>query len=133
MNKFTGDGNMVLATDSTGLVNNIVIAAGGLQSGNEQIIVTPDNGIEVYDEIYVGTGAKAFNTNAELTNAAAVFELNGNPYAQLAIHNQSSNSSTDFIAYADNGNDTAGWIDMGVTGSTFSQSNFDLPWYPSNS
>lgn len=126
MNKFTGDGNMVIATDSTGLVNNIVIAAGGLQSGNEQIIVTPDNGIEVYDEIYVGTGAKAFNTNAELTNAAAVFELNGNPYAQLAIHNQSSNSSTDFIAYADNGNDTAGWIDMGVTGSTFSQATFGI-------
>jgi hypothetical protein len=126
MNKFTGDGNMVLATDSTGLVNNIVIAAGGLQSGNEQIIITPDNGIEVYDEIYVGTGAKAFNTNADLTNAAAVFELNGSPYAQLAIHNQSSNSSTDIIAYADNGNDTAGWIDMGVTGSTFNQETFGI-------
>jgi len=126
MNKFTGDGNMVLATDSTGLVNNIVIAAGGLTSGNEQIIVTPDNGIEIYDEIFVGTGAKAFNTNAELTNAAAVFELNGNPYAQLAIHNQSSNSSTDFIAYADNGDDTSGWIDMGVTGSSFSQATFGI-------
>ena len=126
MNKFTGDGNMVLATDSTGLVNNIVIAAGGLQSGSEQIIITPDNGIEVYDEIYVGTGAKAFNTNAELTNAAAVFELNGNPYAQLAIHNQSSNSSTDYIAYADNGEDAAGWIDMGITGSSFSQSTFGI-------
>lgn len=126
MNKFTGDGNMVIATDSTGLVNNIVIAAGGLQSGNEQIIITPDNGIEIYDEIFIGTGAKAFNTNAALTNAAAVFELNGNPYAQLAIHNQSSNSSTDFIAYANNGNDTAGWIDMGITGSTFSQSNFGI-------
>jgi hypothetical protein len=126
MNKFTGDGNMVLATDSTGLVNNIVIAAGGLQSGSEQIIVTPDNGIEVYDEIYVGTGAKAFDENAELTNAAAVFELNGNPYAQLAIHNQSSNSSTDYIAYADNGEDAAGWIDMGITGSSFSQSTFGI-------
>jgi len=126
MNKFTGDGNMVLATDSTGLVNNIVIAAGGLTSGNEQIIITPDNGIEVYDEIYVGTGAKAFNTNADLTNAAAVFELNGNPYAQLAIHNQSSNSSTDIIAYANNGVDAAGWIDMGITGSSFSQSTFGI-------
>jgi hypothetical protein len=126
MNKFIGDGNMVLATDSTGLVNNIVIAAGGLQSGSEQIIITPDNGIEVYDEIFVGTGAKAFNENAELTNAAAVFELNGNPYAQLAIHNQSSNSSTDFIAYADNGDDTSGWIDMGVTGSAFNQSTFGI-------
>jgi hypothetical protein len=126
MNKFTGDGNMVLATDSTGLVNNIVIAAGGLQSGSEQIIITPDNGIEVYDEIFIGTGAKAFNENAELTNAAAVFELNGNPYAQLAIHNQSSNSSTDYIAYANNGEDASGWIDMGITGSSFSQETFGI-------
>ena len=126
MNKFTGDGNMVLATDSTGLANNITIASGGLQSGNEQMIITPDDGIEVYDEIFFGTGAKAFNTNAELTNAAAVFELNGNPYAQLAIHNQSSNSSTDFIAYADNGDDASGWIDMGVTGSSFSQATFGI-------
>jgi hypothetical protein len=126
MNKFTGDGNMVLATDSTGLANNIIIASGGLQSGNEQMIITPDNGIEVYDEIYFGSGAKAFDTNAELTNAAAVFELNGSPYAQLAIHNQSSNSSTDIIAYADNGDDASGWIDMGVTGSTFSQATFGI-------
>jgi hypothetical protein len=126
MNKFTGDGNMVLATDSTGLANNIIIASGGLQSGNEQMIITPDDGIEVYDEIFFGTGAKAFNTNADLTNAAAVFELNGNPYAQLAIHNQSSNSSTDFIAYANNGDDTSGWIDMGVTGSSFSQATYGI-------
>ena len=126
MNKFTGDGNMVIATDSTGLSNNIIIASGGLQSGSQQMIFTPDNGIEMYDEIYFGTGAKAFNTNADLTNAAAVFELNGSPYAQLAIHNQSSNSSTDFIAYADNGNDTAGWIDIGITGSTFSQATYGI-------
>ena len=126
MNKFTGDGNLVIATDSTGLANNIVIASGGLQSGSQQMIFTPDNGIEIYDEIYFGSGAKAFNTNAELTNAAAVFELNGSPYAQLAIHNNSANSSTDYIAYANNGDDTSGWIDMGVTGSTFSQETFGI-------
>jgi hypothetical protein len=126
MNKFTGDGNLVFATDSTGLANNIVVASGGLTSGNEQMIFTPDEGIEIYDEIFFGTGAKAFNTNADLTNAAAVFELNGSPYAQLAIHNNSANSSTDYIAYANNGNDTAGWIDMGITGSTFNQATFGI-------
>jgi hypothetical protein len=126
MNKFTGDGNLVFATDSTGLSNNIVVASGGLQSGNEQMIFTPDDGIEIYDEIFFGTGAKSFNTNAGLTNAAAVFELNGSPYAQLAIHNNSANSSTDFIAYANNGDDTAGWIDMGITGSTFNQGAFNI-------
>lgn len=126
VNKFTGDGNLVLATDSTGLDNNIIIASGGLQSGNEQMIFTPDEGIEIYDEIFFGQGAKAFNTNAALTNAAAVFELNGAPYAQLAIHNTASNSSTDYIAYANNGVDAAGWIDMGITGSTFSQTTFGI-------
>lgn len=126
INKFTGDGNLVFATDSTGLENNIIIASGGLQSGNEQMIFTPDEGIEIYDEIFFGTGAKSFNTNAALTNAAAVFELNGSPYAQIAIHNNSANSSTDYIAYANNGNDTAGWIDIGITGSTFSQATFGI-------
>ena len=126
MNKFTGDGNLVLATDSTGLSNNIIIASGGLQTGSQQMIFTPDTGIEIYDEIYFGTGAKGFEETADLTNAAAVFELNGSPYAQLAIHNQSSNSSTDFIAYANNGTDTAGWIDMGITGSTFNQATYGI-------
>jgi hypothetical protein len=126
INKFTGDGNLVLATDSTGLANNIIIASGGLQSGSEQMIFTPDEGIEIYDEIFFGTGAKSFNTNADLTNAAAVFELNGSPYAQIAIHNNSSNSSTDYIAYANNGVDAAGWIDMGITGATFSQATYGI-------
>jgi hypothetical protein len=138
MNKFTGDGNLVLATDSTGLANNIVIAAGGLQSGSEQVIITPNNGIDVTGDfriagdseltgtVYVGTGARAWETSASLTNPGAVFKLNGEPYAQLAIQNSSSNSSTDFIAYADNGNDASGWIDMGITGSTFSQATFGI-------
>lgn len=138
INKFTGDGNLVLATDGTGLANNIVIAAGGLVAGSEQMVITPNNGIDVTGDfriagdsaltgtVYVGTGAKAWETSASLTNPGAVFKLNGEPFAQVAIQNSSANSSTDFIAYADTGNDTAGWIDMGVTGSTFSQSNFGI-------
>jgi hypothetical protein len=138
INKFTGDGNLVLATDSTGLANNIVIAAGGLQSGSEQIIITPTDGIDVTGDfriagdtaltgtVYVGTGAKAWETSADLTNPGAVFKLNGEPFAQVAIQNSSANSSTDFIAYADTGNDVAGWIDMGITGSTFSQATFGI-------
>jgi len=138
INKFTGDGNLVLATDSTGLENNIIIAAGGLQSGSEQFIITPNNGTDITGDVriagdtaltgtvYVGTGAKAWETSADLTNPGAVFKLNGEPFAQLAIQNSSANSSTDFIAYADNGNDVSGWIDMGVTGSTFSQATFGI-------
>ena len=137
INKFTGDGNLVLATDSTGLSNNIIIAAGGLQSGAEQIVISTtevdfSQNVNIVGDssltgtVYVGQNARTFETSADLTNPGAVFELNGEPYAQVAIHNQSANSSTDFIAYADTGNDTAGWIDMGVTGSTFSQTTFGI-------
>jgi len=137
INKFTGDGNLVLATDSTGLSNNIIIAAGGLQSGAEQIVISTtevdfSQNVNIVGDtaltgtVYVGQNARTFETSADLTNPGAVFELNGEPYAQVAIHNQSANSSTDFIAYADSGTDASGWIDMGVTGSTFSQSTFGI-------
>jgi hypothetical protein len=137
INKFTGDGNLVLATDSTGLSNNIIIAAGGLQSGAEQIVISTtevdfSQNVNIVGDtaltgtVYVGQNARTFETSADLTNPGAVFELNGEPYAQVAIHNQSANSSTDFIAYADNGTDASGWIDMGVTGSTFSQATFGI-------
>jgi hypothetical protein len=137
INKFTGDGNLVLATDSTGLTNNIVIAAGGLQSGNEQVIISTTE-VEFLQDVnitgdtsltgtvYVGSNARTFETSADLTNPGAVFELNGEPYAQISIHNQSANSSTDYIAYADTGTDAAGWIDMGVTGSSFNQATFGI-------
>ena len=137
INKFTGDGNLVLATDSTGLSNNIIIAAGGLQSGSEQIVISTtevdfSQNVNIVGDtaltgtVYVGQNARTFETSADLTNPGAVFELNGEPYAQVAIHNQSANSSTDFIAYADNGTDASGWIDMGVTGSTFLQEEFGI-------
>jgi hypothetical protein len=137
VNKFTGDGNLVLATDSTGLANNIIIAAGGLQSGAEQIVISTtevdfSQNVNIVGDtaltgtVYVGQNARTFETSADLTNPGAVFELNGEPYAQVAIHNQSSNSSTDYIAYADSGTDASGWIDMGVTGSTFLQEEFGI-------
>jgi hypothetical protein len=69
--------------------------------------------------IFVGTGASAFNTSAGLTSAPAVVNMTSanDSFGQLAVHNASSSSSTDIIAYANNGVDGAGWIDMGITGA----------------
>lgn len=156
----TGNGNLVIATDNTGVENKIVFAAGGLGTGNEQMIITPNQNVHIeiptpstsastgaltivggvgitgdmsFDgllrtkgTIYIGEGAEDFNTNADLTNAKFVAELSGGPYAQMAVHNPTSSASTDIIAYASNGDDTSGWIDMGVTGSTFSQGAFGI-------
>jgi len=78
--------------------------------------------------IYVGTGAAAFNTSAALTSPMAVFNItsSNNSYGQVAVHNASSTSSTDIIAYANNGTDAAGWIDMGITGATFDSETYGI-------
>jgi hypothetical protein len=78
--------------------------------------------------VYVGAGALDFNTSAELTSAMGVFNITSsiNSYGQLAVHNATSSSSTDIIAYANNGVDAAGWIDMGITGATFNSATYGI-------
>ena len=156
----TGDGNLVIATDNTGVQNKIVFAAGGLGTGNEQMVITPNQNVHIeiatpstsattgaltvvggvgiagqisFDglmrtkgSLYFGDGAEAFETAADLTNSRAVFIAAGGPYAQVAIQNPTANASADMIVYANNGDDTSGWIDMGITGSSFSQPAFGI-------
>jgi len=43
----TGNGNLVLATGSYGAQNKIVFAAGGLDSNNEQMSITPDENVHI--------------------------------------------------------------------------------------
>lgn len=76
--------------------------------------------------LYVGSGASAFATG--LTNPIGVFTISNNDYAQVAIKNLSSgsNASSDFLAYANNGSDATGWIDMGITSSTFTDPDFTI-------
>jgi hypothetical protein len=78
--------------------------------------------------IYVGPGAYTFNTSAALTSAMAVFNITsaGDSYGQLAVHNSTASSSTDVIAYANNGVDAAGWIDMGITGASFNSATYGI-------
>jgi hypothetical protein len=78
--------------------------------------------------LYVGTGAENFESAAFLTNPVAVFNANTLDYAQIAFKNSSSDAtaSTDFIAYTNNGDDNAGYIDMGITSSNFSDPDFTI-------
>lgn len=156
----TGKGNLVIATDNTGVENKIVFAAGGLGTGNDQMVITPNQNIHIeiatpstnaqtgaltvvggvgiqgqisFDglmrtegQLYFGEGAEAFEDTADLTNARAVFIVQGDPYAQVAIQNPTATSSGDLLIYADNGDDLSGWIDMGITGSSFDQAEFGI-------
>jgi hypothetical protein len=78
--------------------------------------------------LYVGSGASGFSTAAALTNPVAVFNVTAADYAQIAFKNSSSSvdASTDFIAYSNNGTDTDGYIDMGITSSNFADAEFTI-------
>lgn len=76
---------------------------------------------------YLGNAAREWATDvAELTNPGVVIKVEGDPYAQVAIHGTSPTSSTDLIIYNDAGLDASGWMDVGITGSEFTQSEFGI-------
>lgn len=74
----------------------------------------------------IGPGANDFA--ASLTNPTVVAQIDADDYAQIAFRNTNSgsNASTDIIAYADNGTDNSGYIDMGIASSTFSDPDFTI-------
>jgi len=82
--------------------------------------------LTVGDQAFVGSGAGAFA--ATLTNAKAVIKTSATDYAQVAFQNvgDTADASTDFIAYANNGTDAAGWIDMGITAASFNDPSFTI-------
>jgi hypothetical protein len=93
-------------------------------------VVAPDDvdEITVLNNIYLGSTAEAFSTSAALTNPTLVIKKTENAYVQAAINNGSSgiSASADFIAYANNGDDNSGWIDMGITSSGFNDPSFTI-------
>jgi hypothetical protein len=91
-------------------------------------VVAPDNvdNISVNDNIWLGTGAETFSNT--LTNPTFVAQANANDYAQMAFRNTNSgtSASTDIIMYTNDGTDTSGWIDMGITSTNFADPSFTI-------
>lgn len=112
-----------IATPSTNAATGALTVVGGVGITGDMSF---DGLLRTKGSIFIGDGAEAFESDADLTNAKFVAELSGGPYAQMAIHNPTASASTDMIVYASNGDDLSGWIDMGVTGATFSQGAFGI-------
>jgi hypothetical protein len=113
-----GNASKLLSTDGTNPV----------WSSSASLISLNTSEIFVGNKAYVGNGATLFEQDSELTDALAVFDIQGGEesFAQIAFRNSEPTSSTDIIAYSDNGNDTTGWISLGVTGSEFGDPEFPL-------
>lgn len=127
-------GNLVLATDG-GSWGDIVFAANGFSAGasTEQGRFKKDDGLYISGNLvasggtlYQGPLAKTFEASAGISDPTAIFTDNIESFVQVALHNQSSNSSasSDFIAYADTGDNTIGFIDMGICSSLFADPAF---------
>jgi hypothetical protein len=63
-----------------------------------------------------------------LTDASAVFTGHADSFVQVALKNFSSgtSASTDIIAYASNGDNDSGWIDMGITSENYNDPTFTV-------
>jgi hypothetical protein len=83
---------------------------------------------DINSVLYVGPNADTFEAAAGLTNPVIVAQVDNNDYAQIAFKNTNSgaNASTDFIAYSNNGTDSDGYIDMGITSQNFADPDFTI-------
>jgi hypothetical protein len=72
--------------------------------------------------------AVAFVNSAGLTNSLFTAAKTVNSFVQAALHNNSpgGSASTDFIAYADSGTNTRGFVDMGIASSGFNDPAFGV-------
>jgi hypothetical protein len=111
---------------------NVVITSGTdvtAASGVGALMITGSGGasiasnVSVGNNLYVG-GSGAFGQS--LASAGIVVSKSGAQYAQIALKNTTNTGSADYAAYADNGSDAGGWVDMGVAGSTFNDPSYTI-------
>jgi hypothetical protein len=78
--------------------------------------------------LYVGANANNFEDTGSLTDPIAIFSKAGgaSSFAQIAFRNETATSSTDIIAYMNNGDDSEGWVGMGITGSSFDDATYGI-------
>lgn len=111
-------------------INDLVAASADAQDAlNDQLEAILDGTAPAnVGKLYVGAEAQNFETSAGLQDPAIIASIDTPDYAQIAFQNKGggANSSTDFIAYANNGTDDAGYIDMGITSSAFSDPEFTI-------
>ena len=91
------------------------ITAGNANIGRDVIIG---------NAVLVGNNAPTVELN--FPNSVILATANSANYAQASLLNQNPSASTDWVAYFDGGNAEAGYSDMGITGSTYSQPNSGL-------
>ena len=115
-------GTLAVGNGGTGLSS---LATGHIPYGNGTGAYNSSTGLTYSGTVFkVGTSPELGGT----TNPLTAFSSSANNYIQTYIYNAlgGTNSSADFVAYPDNGADTSGWVDMGVTSSVFADASYTV-------
>jgi hypothetical protein len=114
------------------MVNVALVPADARFDGLREVIATPTTTTFTFEAVNPNLTATVTGGSAAsvpgYNNAIAAFATDADDYAQVAFRNASdaTNASTDFIAYANNGTDFAGYIDLGITSSQFGDPEFTI-------
>jgi hypothetical protein len=115
-NNLTLSGTMT--ANGTATAGNLITAGDLLVNGNSTI----DGLVSVLTELYVGPTA-----NAAIVTGPVIFaEGASNSFSQIGLQSTNGNSSADMIVYSNDGSDSDGFADMGVTGNTFNDTNYTV-------
>ena len=100
-----------------GIGGNLYVGGNLFVAGNTTIVNSTINN-DIVGNLQIGL---PLNFSAPYANVS--FGTNINSYSQINAQNQSSGAaaSTDYVATANNGNDSTFFIDMGINGSGYSQ------------
>jgi len=109
----TGRFNTTDATDTTAPGEGTFFTPGGVSIGGNAY---------VGKNLYIGPAS----FEKALTVPTIIAVDNGTMYAQMAIVNSAGSGSSDLAAYTANGTDAGGWVDVGIAGNTFSDSNYTI-------
>ena len=102
-------------TASATTITGALVVSGGVGIGGQ---------VNIFNTLTVGPISAI-----TLPNTVAQFSCNVNSYGQIHVQNTSAGAaaSTDFILTKDTGNDTTGFLDLGINNSGFSQAGiFDV-------
>ena len=122
-----------IATASTSATTGALTVVGGVGITGDQYIagdltVIGNVDLQGVTKLPVGAGATAYETSAELSDAVIIAAGTSSSFVQNALVNLGSGTSTsaDYIAYAAEGDNISGWIDMGITGANFNDPSFGV-------
>jgi hypothetical protein len=88
--------------------------------------VSATGNITSLSAMYSGNGATSQLQVVALANVLFVGADVAEAYVQAAMINTGGNGSSDWVSYSNNGNTDQGWIDMGVTGNTFNDPDYEI-------